>query len=95
MFIILLKFSANRAAAPEFMAAHNQWIATGFSDGVFQCVGSLTSQGGGAVLAIGEGREEVELRVNADPFVANDVVTAEITEVDVKKTASGLDILKG
>lgn len=95
MFIILLKFSVNRAAAPEFMAAHNQWIATGFSDGVFQCVGSLTPQGGGAVLAIGEGRKEVELRVNADPFVANDVVTAEITEVDVKKTASGLDILKG
>lgn len=94
MFIILLKFSANKAAAPEFIAAHNQWIATGFSDGVFQCVGSLKPQGGGAVLAIGESREEIELRVNADPFVANDIVTAEITEVDVKKTASGLDILK-
>lgn len=95
MFIILLKFSANKAAAKDFMAGHNQWIAEGFADGVFQCVGSLTTEGGGAILAIGESREEVETRVKADPFVINDVVTAEFTEVDVKKTAPGLDALKG
>lgn len=95
MFIILLKFSANKAAAKDVMAGHNQWIANGFADGVFQCVGSLTPQGGGAILAIGESREEVEKRVKADPFVINDVVTAEFIEVDVKKTAPGLDVLKG
>ncbi|KGM86646.1 hypothetical protein rosmuc_02939 [Roseovarius mucosus DSM 17069] len=95
MFIILLKFSANKAAAKDFMAGHNQWIANGFADGVFQCVGSLTPEGGGAILAIGESRGEVEKRVKADPFVINDVVTAEFIEVDVKKTAPGLDALKG
>ena len=94
MFIIFLKFSANKAAASEFMAAHNQWIASGFEDGAFQCVGSLTPAGGGAVLAIGESRDDIAARVNADPFVINDVVTAEIIEVDVKNTAPGLDALK-
>ena len=94
MFIILLKFSANKAAAKDFMAEHNQWIATGFDDGIFQCVGSLKPEGGGAILAIGESRNEVEMRVRADPFVINDVVTAEITEVDVKRTALGLEVLK-
>ena len=49
---------------------------------------------GGAILANGEGREELETRINADPFVENDVVVAEITEVDVKKTVPDLDLLK-
>ncbi len=94
MFIVLLRFSANRAGAPDFMAGHNEWIAAGFAEGVFQCVGSLKPEGGGAILAIGEGRDEVEMRVNADPFVINDVVTAEIIEVDVRRTAHELEALK-
>jgi len=94
MFIVLLKFSHNKAGAPEFMAAHNEWIAQGFADGVFQCVGSLVAAAGGALLASGESREDLDARVNADPFVQNDVVIAEITEVDVKKTVPALAGLK-
>ena len=94
MFIVQLKFSTNKTAAPEFMAAHNDWITEGFNDGVFQCVGSLVPAAGGALLAIGESQEELEARINADPFVQNDVVIAEITEIDVKKTVPALDILK-
>lgn len=94
MFIIYLRFSANKSAAADLMAAHNAWIAQGFSDGVFQCVGSLKPEGGGAILALGENREEIERRINADPFVAHDVVIAEIAEVDVKKTTPELSFLK-
>jgi len=95
MFIILLKFSDNKVAAPEFMAAHNEWIAQGFADGVFQCVGSLVPAAGGALLAFGESREMLEMRIHTDPFVQNNVVIAEITEVDVKKAVNALDFLKG
>lgn len=94
MFIIYLRFSENRSAASDFMPAHNAWIARGFEDGIFQCVGSLTPEGGGAILATGESREEIEARINADPFVEHNVVVAEITEVDVKKTTPALDVLK-
>ena len=94
MFIVLLKFSANKAAAGELMSTHNDWIAGGFEDGIFQCVGSLNPAAGGAILAIGESRDEIERRVNSDPFVIHDVVTAEVIEVDVKKTAPDLDVLK-
>lgn len=94
MFIIYLRFSENRSAASDFMSAHNAWIARGFEDGIFHCVGSLTPQGGGAILATGESREEIEARINADPFVKHNVVLAEITEVDVKKTTPALDVLK-
>ncbi|SIT90675.1 hypothetical protein SAMN05421665_3184 [Yoonia rosea] len=94
MFIIFLRFSENKSAAPDFMPAHNEWIAKGFGDGIFQCVGSLTPEGGGAILAAGENREEIERRINADPFVEHNVVVAQIAEVDVKKTTPALDFLK-
>lgn len=95
MFIVFLKFSNNKAAAPKFMDAHNAWIAQGFADGVFQCVGSIMPASGGVVVAHGESREALEARVNADPFVLYDVVQAEITQVDVKKTMPALNYLKG
>ena len=95
MFIALLKFSTNKSAAKEFMAAHNDWITSGFEAGVFHCVGSLTPEGGGAILAAGESRDEIEARLNSDPFVIHDVVTAELIEVDVKKTTPPLEALRG
>lgn len=76
------------------MAAHNDWIAQGFADGVFQCAGTVLPAAGGAILAHGESREMLETRVNADPFVLHDVVRAEITEVQAKKTVPALDFLK-
>lgn len=76
------------------MQAHNEWIAEGFRDGIFQCVGSLTPEAGGAILAAGESREEIERRINADPFVEHNVAVAQIAEVDVKKTTPALGFLK-
>jgi uncharacterized protein YciI len=94
MFITLLKFAGNRLAAPKFMAAHNEWIAKGFADGVFLCVGSIAPAGGGAILARGESREDHEARVAADPFVMQGIVVAEIYEVDPKRTTEALDFLR-
>jgi len=93
MFIVLLKLSSNKAAAGEFMDGHNAWIARGFSDGVFQCVGSIMPAKGGAILALEENREKLEARINEDPFVENDVATPEIIEIDVKKTSPALEFL--
>jgi uncharacterized protein YciI len=94
MFVVLLKFSSNKAAAPEFMPAHNAWISKGFEDGVFQCAGSLDNGSGGAVLVHGESRMAVESRIKDDPFVRHDVVTAEILEITPKRTTASLDYLK-
>ena len=95
MFFLRLEFSANASAAPEHMAAHNSWIDQGFSDGVFQCVGSLKPQSGGGIIAIGESREALEARIKADPFVHHGVVVADITEINVKRTAPALERFKG
>ncbi|WP_332701588.1 YciI family protein [Devosia sp.] len=94
MFITFLKFAENRAAAPTVMAAHNEWIAKGFADGVFLCVGSLLPGAGGVIIAQGEGREDYEARIAADPFVGQRIVTAETHEVDAKSTVAAWDFLK-
>ncbi len=81
MFIILLKFATNKANAGQFMDGHKAWIKQGFAEGVFLMAGSLQPNQGGAVMAHNVSREELETRVNQDPFVAENVVSAEILEI--------------
>ena len=81
MFLVLLKFSANKAQAARFMEGHNAWIQRGLDDRVFLVVGSLQPKAGGAILAHGMSRPALEARVSQDPFVAEDVVKAEILEI--------------
>lgn len=95
MFVVFLRFSENKSKAPELMSAHNAWIAKGFEDGVFLTVGSLQPAAGGAVLASGPTREELEERVNTDPFVIEGVVRSEIFEITPSRTDPRLDFLKG
>ena len=40
MFVVLLKFAANKARAPELMEGHKAWIDQGFADGVFLLTGT-------------------------------------------------------
>lgn len=93
MFAIFLKFAENRAKAPEFMDAHKAWIKQGFDDGVFLMVGSLQPNMGGAVLAHGVSRGDIETRVNEDPFVIEGIVTAEILEISPARADQRLDFL--
>ncbi|AAV95179.1 YciI family protein [Ruegeria pomeroyi] len=93
MFLILLKFSTNKARAPEVMADHVAWLKQGFDDGVFDLAGSLQPQLGGGILARAATRAEVEARVAADPFVIEDVVTAEILELTPSRASADFTFL--
>ena len=95
MFIVLLKFSANRTQAGEFMEAHNAWLKDGFEQGNFLLAGSLQPGQGGAVIADGLAREDLEARVAADPFVEHGVVEAEILEISPGMTDARLEFLAG
>jgi len=95
MFVVTLRFSANKAQAPQFMEGHNAWIQRGFEDGVFLLTGSLQPSAGGAVLAHNISRTDLDARVQEDPFVAADVVTADIVEIAPGRTDARLAFLKG
>ncbi len=92
MFVVLLKF-ANKARAADYMEAHKDWIKRGFDEGVFLMVGSLKPDLGGALLAHGTARTELEARVNEDPFVAEGIVDAEILEIGPARMDQRLEFL--
>jgi uncharacterized protein YciI len=93
MFIVLLKFSANKARAGEFMNGHKEWIQRGFDDSVFLMAGSLQPSLGGAILAHRASLPEIQARVKDDPFVAKNIVSAEIFEVTPSKVEERLQFL--
>lgn len=93
MFIVLLRFSDNKNQAGEHMAGHNQWLGAGFTDGVFLVAGSLQPGLGGAILAHNTSLADLEQRVNEDPFVAQNIVTAEILEIAPGKVDERLSFL--
>lgn len=93
MFIVNLRFSDAKSKAPEFMAAHTEWIKQGFESGSFLVVGSIQPNLGGSIIAHGLSREALEAVVKQDPFVAENIVTAEILEISPKKVDQRLDFL--
>ena len=95
MFVVTLRFSANKAQAPRLMEGHNAWIGRGFADGVFLLTGSLQPNAGGAVLAHNISRADLEARVQEDPFVAEDVVRADILEITPSRSDDRVAFLKG
>ena len=93
MFIVLLKFSDNKSQASEFMQGHNLWLKQGFDDGVFLMAGSLQPGLGGAIMTNNTSLEDLENRVNQDPFVVENVVNAEILEIAPAKVDDRLQFL--
>ena len=81
MFIVLLKFSANKGQAGQFMEGHKAWIKRGIDEGIFLVVGSLQPNLGGGIVAYNTSLSELQSRVNTDPFVAENVVSVEILEI--------------
>ena len=95
MFVVLLKFSANKGQASQFMESHKRWIKRGFDDGVFLLAGSLQPNLGGGILAHNTSLPDLQSRVNEDPFVAEKVVSAEIIEIEPAKADERLQFLLG
>jgi len=93
VFVVLLKFSDNKDAAGQFMEGHKEWISKGFDDGVFLMAGSLQPNAGGTIIAHNATLSELRGRVDSDPFVAENVVRAEILEIAPSRADERLSFL--
>ncbi|WP_193369398.1 YciI family protein [Pelagibius marinus] len=98
MFIVQLKFAENKGQAGQFMEGHKAWLQQGFDEGVFLLAGSLQPNdqggaGGGGIVAHNTSREDLEVRVKADPFVVEKVVNAEIIEMTPSRADERLSFL--
>jgi uncharacterized protein YciI len=94
MFVVLLRF-ADKGKAGQFMEGHKEWIKRGFDDGVFLLAGSLQPGLGGAIVAHNTPLPDLQSRVNRDPFVIENVVTAEILEIAPARADERLKFLLG
>jgi uncharacterized protein YciI len=95
MFVVLLRFSSNKGQASRFMEGHKQLINRGFEDGVFLLVGNLQPNLGGGIVAHNTSLSDLQGRVNADPFVAGNVVSAEILEITPSRADERLRFVGG
>jgi uncharacterized protein YciI len=91
MFVVTLRFSANKAKAAQLMEGHKEWIKRGFDDGVFLLVGNLQPNLGGGIVAHNTSLPDLQGRVSADPFVMENVVSAEILEITPSKADERLN----
>ncbi|MFQ3787138.1 YciI family protein [Halomonas sp. A29] len=93
MHLVFLRFSHNKSEAGRYMEGHKQWLERGFDEGVFLVSGSIQPKQGGAILAHNVSLNDLQQRVNEDPFVAEGIVSAEIVEVAPNKTNERLAFL--
>ncbi len=93
MFIVLLRFTAKREQAKQFMEGHSAWLKRGFDDAIFLLAGSLDSKQGGGIVAHNISFDALQRRVDDDPFVAGGIVTAEIIEIAPSKVDARLAFL--
>jgi uncharacterized protein YciI len=93
MFVVLLKFAGNKGKAGQFMEPHKAWLQRGFDDGIFLLAGNLQPGLGGAIMAHNSSMPDLQERVNADPFVAEGVVSAEILEISPSRVDDRLKSL--
>lgn len=94
MFLVTLRFGANKSAALQFMDAHNAWLKRDFDDGVFLLAGSLKPAGGGGIVAAGIARADLEARIAEDPFVAERIVVPDFVEIEPGRVDPRLAFLK-
>ena len=93
MFIVLLKFSTNKSQAGDFMEGHKEWLKRGFDDGIFILAGSLKPGLGGGIIAHGITRTDLLARVDQDPFVMENIVTADVLEIEPSRIDERLGFL--
>lgn len=93
MYIVFLRFTERKNEAAKFMQAHKEWIQHGFDTGIFLLAGSLPPQAGGAIVANRIARDELSALVDADPFVVQGIVNAEIVEISPARVDERLGFL--
>lgn len=95
MYVVLLTFGDKKGDAGQYMRGHKDWLQRGFDDGVFLMAGSLQPNRGGAIIAHNIVQSDLEARVADDPFVAANVVDAQILEIAPSRVDSRLNFLLG
>lgn len=93
LYVIFLKHGPNKDKASDFMPDHIAWLKEKIEQGKLLMYGGLNPQQGGAVLARGASKDEIEALIADDPFVTQNIVNVEINEIAPKGAGEALSFL--
>ena len=91
MFVIELIYKAELREIDAHMPEHMRFLERHYASGHFVVSGRTIPRDGGIILAVAKHRDEIEAMMEEDPFVANGLAEARVTEFHVSQRASDLD----
>ncbi len=95
MFIVIVHYKAPLAAIDAAFDQHRAWIEQEYRNGIVLLSGPQVPRTGGAILAHGVERAELERRLAQDPFSTGGLVEYEIIEVAARAADPRLAFLVG
>ena len=94
MFIVSLTYKVPLEEVDKHLAAHIEYVKAEFELGHFIAAGRKVPRTGGLILSTVESREKLDEILQRDPFAIANLVDFDVTEVEVTRTAPGLEALK-
>lgn len=91
MFIIKVTYIKPLSEVDKFLAAHREYLKTGYSKNLLLASGPQNPRIGGIILARGNDKNKVLDFIESDPFKINSVATYEIIEFEPVLSANGIE----
>ena len=79
-FILLVRYRHPVSRIDELLDVHRAWLDEQFADGTFLVSGPQVPRTGGAILATGTSRTQIEELVETDPLVREGAASYEVIE---------------
>jgi uncharacterized protein YciI len=93
IFVVVLTYTVVLSKIDEALPEHLEWLSRQYDDEVFVASGNRTPRTGRVILAAGLTRDDLELRLNLDPFARLGLATYEVIEFLPSRLAAGMEVL--
>ncbi len=90
MFVIELIYKTDLAKIDAHMAAHVRFLNKYYASGNFLVSGRKIPREGGIIVAVGDSRDQIEIIVREDPFVARGLADFRIIEFRASQRADDI-----
>ncbi len=90
MFVIELEYIADLSEIDARMPEHVAWLKKQYAAGRFLVSGRKVPRDGGVIIAVGEGREQIERLVGEDPFVTHGLARFRVIEFRASQRAADI-----
>jgi uncharacterized protein YciI len=93
MFVIELTYKAPLKDIDASMSAHMKFLKKYYAAGNFLVSGRKIPRDGGIILAVGDGREQIETIAREDPFYARGLADVRVIEFRVSQHSNAIQTL--